>query len=125
MTPPLSAPGLGFQHLEVPQLVVAPDGRRSIVFSAPTDMLSHAAQERGLVGGIWAMGVGEPETLRLLAPQNYYSGRVIRDRAGADHLMVVLNVDSAGEFPGEISDPIPLAFRDGIPYLHETAALPL
>lgn len=109
--PPLSDPGAGFTHLEVPQ--VATIGTRSLlVFSCDSPAL--AGRRAGRIGGIWGMGiesltgpynVGDAE---LLAPESLYSGRVVQDRAGAWVLLAFENSAASGDFIGAVSDPIPI-----------------
>ncbi|MBG6054938.1 beta-fructofuranosidase [Salinibacterium sp. CAN_S4] len=109
--PPLSKPGSGFTHLEVPQ--VATIGSRAILlFSCDSSAL--AGRRAGLAGGIWALEVDSEagpypaERATLLAPESLYSGRVIRDRTGGWVMLAFENSTEDGRFVGALSDPIPV-----------------
>lgn len=110
--PPLSAPGAGFAHCEVPQLVQV-NGRWVLVFSCATSDLSRSQRERGQVGGIFSVPVsapGEPIDLRaalLLHDERLYSGRVVFNRAGEPQLLSFI-AGSGDAFVGAIHAPLPL-----------------
>jgi beta-fructofuranosidase len=112
--PPVSRPGAGFMHLEVPQHLEI-DGRALLLFSCDTAHLTGSRAARGERGGIWVAGApgagGYPvaDATRLL-DERHYSGRVVRDRAGAWVLLAFENVGNDGEFIGRLSDPLPLAW---------------
>lgn len=111
--PPLSAPGSGFTHLEVPQVATI-DGKHVLLFSC--DGAALAGIRSGDVGGIWALeidsptGPYEPGRAVLLADEALYSGRAIRDRSGAWMLLAFENSGGQGDFVGSLSDPIPLGW---------------
>lgn len=111
--PPLSRPGSGFGHLEVPQLAVVED-QQFLLFSCGHDALSHARQLAGQAGGIWSVpaptGAGDIDVARAtsLLDERYYSGRTIHDSHLGPVLLAVVNRDEDGEFVGHISDPMPL-----------------
>lgn len=115
--PPLSMPGSGFAHLEVPQIATV-GGRHLLLFSCDTAALSQARKDRGERGGIWALepdavvGEYEVEDAVLIAPENLYSGRVIQNRSGEWVLMAFENMADDGDFVGRISDPVPVAWSD-------------
>ncbi|GAB6902362.1 glycoside hydrolase family protein [Kineosporia succinea] len=106
--PPLSAPGAGFVHLEVPQLVTVL-GREFLIFSCPASGLSGA--RLGSPGGIWSVpvrgGVLEPEDASLLLEEHWYSGRVV-EHEGSAKLLAFANTAADGTFPGVIGDPFDL-----------------
>jgi beta-fructofuranosidase len=112
---PLSAPGEGFAHLEVLQLVEI-DGRETLLFSCDA---RHLAGERaGDAGGVWAVAVspgglfgGEPVSLRdahRVTGDELYAARAIRHPDGAWVLLGFENIGADGEFVGRLSDPVPI-----------------
>src|SRR5690606_32055601 len=109
--PPLSAPGVDFAHLEVLQTVEI-GGRYYTIFACDTGRLS--GRLAGQMGGIWWMHTGGPlgpydvAGARLLAPQDLYAGRLVKDRAGKWNLMAFDNRIVDGEFAGSIAGPFPL-----------------
>jgi beta-fructofuranosidase len=111
--PPLSAPGVGFKHLEVPQ-IVSIDGRSLLLFSCDSPAL--AGERAGGTGGIWSVEIDSTEgpfdvsRASLLASERLYSGRVIRDRSGNDVLLAFLNSTIDGDFVGTLSNPIPIGW---------------
>lgn len=112
---PLSNPGAGFAHLEVPQLVRV-DAHHVLLFSCNTPALSDAAKRNGLSGGIWSLPVTQPlenlaiDSATLLAPESLYSGRIIHDRTGMAVMLAFDMADSEGAFLGSVSDPIPVGW---------------
>ncbi len=118
--PPLSRPGAGFAHLEVPQLVDV-DGRWVLLFSCDTAALASSRTDRGERGGIWAVApdsalgdyaIGDAA---LVAPESWYSGRLIRDRAGEWMLLAFENVVDGGDFVGRVGDPVPISWPSDSP----------
>jgi beta-fructofuranosidase len=113
--PPLSTPGAGFGHLEVPQ-VAAVDGRPVLIFSCKQVELGGARATSGAAGGIWAvaadsiLGPFDTSAAMLLADERLYAGRLIADRSGQHHLLAFLDRDGAGRFVGALSDPMPVAW---------------
>jgi beta-fructofuranosidase len=109
--PPLSAPAVDFDHLEVMQ-IISPNGAPTLVFSCDKPRLRGARAGQG--GGIWLApgdGLTTPVSLadaHLLAPESIYAGRVFRDRSGQWVLMGFAMNASGGKFDGSISDPVPL-----------------
>jgi beta-fructofuranosidase len=110
--PPLSAPGAGFAHLEVPQLV-AVDDQWVVVFSCPTSALSRGKQSAGHTGGIWSVPVDGPGSFfdaskaRLVHDESLYSGRVVFDK-DRQPLLVGFHGGHGDDFVGAISDAMPL-----------------
>jgi beta-fructofuranosidase len=113
--PPLSTPGSGFAHLEVPQIATI-DGRNLLLFSCDTAALSRARKARGERGGIWAFELGAAvghyavDDAMLVAPESLYSGRVIQDRSGEWMLLAFENTADDSDFVGRVADPIPVAW---------------
>lgn len=109
---PLSAPGAGFGHLEVFQ-VIEIGGRTHLIFCCDAAKLGGA--RTGETGGVWSQPIDampatvDPRAARLLVPEALYAGRAVIDRDGRPFLMAFHNVDADGKFGGGISDPIPLA----------------
>lgn len=124
---PLTEPGAGFAHLEVPQSVRL-DGRDWLLFSCDT---AHLAGERSDgPGGIWIapsaspLGPFELEAADLLLDERYYAGRVVVDRDGSPHLLAFENTGEAGGFGGRITDPIRLTTEpDGSGGMRPKAAI--
>ena len=116
--PPLSAPGAGFAHLEVPQLAEV-GGRTLLLFSCDDAALS--GERQGVSGGIWALEVDSPtgpfdvSGAALIASEELYSGRIIRDRAGNWVLLAFENSAADGGFVGSIADPIEFEWPAGEP----------
>ncbi len=114
--PPVSTPGAGFMHVEVPQ-VVELGGDSILLFSCDSPHLAGA--RAGEPGGIWSVdrdaAGGYPiERATRLVDERYYSGRVVRDRAGAPVLLAFENVDEGGGFVGRLSDPMPIRRERGV-----------
>ena len=111
--PPLSRPGGGFGHLEVPQAEVV-DGRPVLIFSCLTAELSDQRREAGTGGGIWCLpstsllGPFELAQAVRITDESLYSGRLIRDRAGRWVLLAFRNRGPDGRFIGELTDPMPV-----------------
>jgi beta-fructofuranosidase len=113
--PPLSVPGQGFGHLEVPQLVELEE-RHVLVFSCNSPRLSqHRAGQRG---GIWVAPAEGPigpfrlDQARLLATEELYAGRLVRRRDGAWVLLAFEMSRPGAVFGGRISDPLPVRWDD-------------
>jgi beta-fructofuranosidase len=116
---PLSAPGAGFAHLEVPQIVEI-DGRLVLLFSCDTAHLAARRRPRG--GGIWSVEIDSirgpfaVEDATLLVSEELYSGRLIRDRAGVWQMLAFRNTTTEGDFLGVLTDPMPVGWTaDGGP----------
>ena len=116
--PPLSSPGAGFRHLEVPQ-IVSIDSRTLLLFSC--DSAALAGLRVGEVGGIWAVQAASPTgpfdtaASALVVDERLYSGRIIRDRDGGLVLLAFENSTTDGQFVGALSDPIPVHWNSGEP----------
>ncbi|TXN29330.1 glycoside hydrolase family 68 protein [Lacisediminihabitans profunda] len=124
--PPMSEPGAGFAHLEVPQIATV-DDRLLLLFSCDSGALSSVRRKKGDTGGIWALApdsllgpyaVGRAE---LIAPESLYSGRVIRDRHGEWVLLAFENTSEGGDFVGTLGDPLRFAWRNGGPSIQLAA----
>ena len=110
---PLSEPGAGFGHLEVPQLTTV-DGRDVIVFSCDSAHL--AGDRRGIRGGVWALPVDAEQLFttgidirdaHLVCEDDLYAGRIVHTPAGPA-LLGFENAGGDGEFVGRLADPRPL-----------------
>jgi beta-fructofuranosidase len=114
LRPPLSQPGQGFGHLEVPQYIEV-DGERLLLFSCHTPQLSRAHREGGATGGVWVAQAAGPigpmdiGGAHLLLDHHSYGAKVIRVRdTGENVLLCFRNADGAGRFVGELCDPLPV-----------------
>lgn len=113
--PPLSEPGAGFGHLEVPQVETI-DGRLVLVFSSLHGELAQARRDAGERGGVWSVPVdsatGPYDTSKAsrLTDESLYAGRLLQDRDGAWWLFAFHHVDSDGAFVGSLSDPMPVGW---------------
>ncbi|MDR3472717.1 MAG: glycoside hydrolase family 68 protein [Devosia sp.] len=114
--PPLSEPQQGFGHLEVPQLVQI-DGQHLLLFCCHSQRLANGLA--GKAGGNWiapARGPSGPfeiDRAYLLAPETLYAARLVRNRQGHWSLMGFEMGEPGAPFPGRISDPLPVVWRDG------------
>jgi beta-fructofuranosidase len=113
--PPLSKPGAGFAHLEVPQIADV-DGRKILLFSCDSAHLT--GKREGYMGGIWytlidaETGPYDTASARLLVDERLYAGKLITNRSG-QVLLMGFQAGTEEGFSGQISDPIPLLYRDG------------
>lgn len=111
--PPLSRPGAGFWHIEVPQLV-GMHGDRFLVFSCSTDHLAPWRLERGERGGVWAAPMRADgtfaleEAYALLDQRWFYCGRPVQDRDGRWVLLAFHHIGDPTEDLGGVTDPMPL-----------------
>ncbi len=112
--PGWSDPGAGFGQLEVPQIAEI-EGRHVLIFSCLTGELS--ASRRAAGGGVWAVpldradGPYDVSRAARLTDESLYAGRLVRDRDGNWMLFAFVHVDTAGEFVGAISDPMPVSWH--------------
>lgn len=113
--PPLSQPGAGFGHLEVPQ-VAQIDGREVLLFSSLHGELTRARREAGERGGVWSVPVDrttgpyDVSKATRLTDESLYAGRLLQDRDGAWWLFAFDHVDTDGAFIGSLSDPLPVGW---------------
>ncbi len=111
--PPLSRPGAGFLHLEVPHLVRI-GGESTLLFSCGSDHLATWRVERGQTGGVWAAPMSADGTFAveaaylLLDQQRYYCGRPVQARDGRWVLLAFNHVEDKTKFVGGVCDPLPL-----------------
>lgn len=117
---PVSGPGAGFEHLEVPQLASV-SGRDVLLFSCDTAHLAGHHLANGEGGGIWALPTGKATATHdtasavRLTGDEFYSGRIIADPHGLPVLLAFRNRGPSGEFVGELSNPMPLVWSsDGV-----------
>lgn len=116
--PPLSAPGAGFGHLEVPQ-VVRVDGRWCLVFSCLVGELASARRAAGATGGHWLVTDVDPtgpyDTARAvpLFDDGLYAGRILTDRTGP----VLLAFDNRWDTDtgGTLVDPVRVRLPEARP----------
>jgi beta-fructofuranosidase len=116
--PPLSEPGSGFGHLEVPQVETV-DGQDVLLFSCLEKHLATSRRLRG--GGVWCVPVADrlgPYAVQNATPitdERLYSGRLVTTRTGEWRLLAFRNVDLPGQggqsFIGELTDPMPIAWN--------------
>jgi beta-fructofuranosidase len=112
---PLSRPGGGFGHLEVPQVEVVEE-RPVLVFSCLAAELSDERRKAGMPGGIWCLPCESPlgpfhvnRAVRI-TDESLYSGRLVRDRAGRWVMLAFRNHGPDGRFIGELTDPMPIGW---------------
>ena len=116
--PPLSKPGSGFGHIEVPQ-VASVEGRRVLLFSCLDPQFSAARRATGATGGILYVPIDSPTgpfdiaAARPLTSDAFYCGRLVHDRAGQPVLLAFHYFDEARQFLGELSDPMPVRRENG------------
>jgi beta-fructofuranosidase len=128
--PPLSKPGSGFGHLEVPQ-VASVEGRAVLLFSCLAPQLSAAQRGSGATGGVWSVPTDSPTgpfdvaSAHPLTDDALYAGRLVHDRSGQPALLAFRYYDESRQFVGELSDPMPVGWEHGelalIGARHETA----
>lgn len=115
--PPATEPGVGFGHIEVPQVATI-DGRSVILFSCLGAELSDARRAARQVGGTWyapaqwPAGPFELAGARLLHDEGHYAGRLVRDRNGRWQYLAFRYNDADGTFLGELADPTAVSWRD-------------
>jgi beta-fructofuranosidase len=116
---PLSAPGAGFRHLEVLQLIDI-DGERVLLFSCDTPALAGERERAGERGGVWAVaapsatgphgGPVDVASAHLVHDESLYAARAVQDRDGRWQLFGFRNADASDAFVGEIVGPLPLSW---------------
>ena len=113
---PLSRPGEGFSHLEVPQVELV-EGRPVLVFSCLTAELGGERREAGTGGGIWCLpgksllGPFNLTQAVRITDESLYGGRLIRDRAGRWVMLAFRNHGPDARFIGELADPMPIEWE--------------
>lgn len=111
--PPLSRPGAGFGHLEVPQITVM-GNRTVLLFSCGVDTLAANKAEGFDGGGIWSLetddtsGPYDVDSAAIVTTAALYSGRLIQNRAGQWIMMACHDTTGDGSFDGVVSDPLPV-----------------
>jgi sucrose-6-phosphate hydrolase SacC (GH32 family) len=116
--PPLSKPGSGFGHIEVPQ-VASVDGRLVLLFSCLDPQLSAARRAAGATGGIFYVPTDSPTgpfdiaAARQLTDDSLYCGRLVHDRSQQPVLLAFHYFDETRQFLGELSDPMPIGWENG------------
>lgn len=115
--PPLSDPGAGFGHLEVPQIETI-DGRTVLVFNCIRRELSAERAARSGPGGVWVANAQSPlgpydvANATRLTDERYYVGKLVQDPNGRWVLLAFIHADEHGEFVGDLTDPMPVAWVD-------------
>lgn len=115
--PPLSEPGAGFGHLEVPQIATI-DGQHVLIFSSLNGELTAERREAGEKGGVWSVPVDSPtgpydiSKATRLTDETLYAGRLIEDRQGNWWLFAFNHVDETGSFIGSLSEPLPVGWDE-------------
>jgi len=113
--PPLSQPGAGFGHLEVPQVATV-DGRHVLIFSCLNTELTRARRADGERGGVWSVPIDDTTgpydvaKATRLTDETLYAGRLLQGRDGAWWLFAFDHVDASGAFVGSLSDPMPVGW---------------
>jgi len=123
--PPLSMPGSGFGHLEVPQIELI-NGQWVLIFSCGPNTLASSSAFRDANPGTWAMPITAPGSAmdvtcaQPVTTTQHYSGRLIKDRDDKWMLMTFLGTSPDGKFRGVISDPIPVVLgAEGRPFVQD------
>jgi beta-fructofuranosidase len=117
--PALSDPGQGFGVLEVPQVEVV-DGRPVLLFSCPPDETTAPVVAANPRGGVWAapapslLGPYPVSGARQLVDDGLYSGRLVRDRGEDRWVFLAFDRDVDSPTFLQISDPLPIGWRDGV-----------
>ncbi|MDO5035170.1 MAG: glycosyl hydrolase family 32 [Actinomycetaceae bacterium] len=115
--PPLSEPGSGFGHLEVPEVATI-DGRHVLVFSSLHPELAQHRRQAGEMGGVWVVetdsltGPFDISKAIRLTDESLYAGRLFQDRDGNWWLFAFENYDENGNFVGALSDPMPVGWGE-------------
>lgn len=110
--PPLSAPGAGFGHLEVPQVEVVA-GQPVLLFSCLAHELAAQRRATGEGGGIWLveapnlLGPFDLTTARRITDDRSYAGRLARCRGGRWVLLSFRYHEGDHHFAGHLADPVP------------------
>lgn len=118
LRPPLSEPSAaGFGQLEVMQVEVV-DGRPVLLFSCLAEHASEA--RRSTTGGTWAVpaesltGPFDVEAAYPLTDDRLYVGRLLRRRDDGQWLLFAFHhTGPDGAFVGGVTDPLPVAWREG------------
>jgi beta-fructofuranosidase len=113
VVPPLTEPGQGFGHLEVPQLVSV-DRRPGFLFSTATQVITPARRADGGTGVWWAPVEGDQVQLHraaALTDDSLYSGKVVQ-LDGEDVLLAFALSCAPHAFAGHIVDPLHLRWID-------------
>lgn len=118
LRPPLSMPSVdGFGQVEVTQTAIV-DGRPVLLFSCLAEHAMPSRREDR--GGTWAVnassltGPFDIDAAYPLTDESLYVGRLLQRRDdGAWFLFAFRNVDENGSFVGGVTDPMPVAWRDG------------
>lgn len=124
---PLSSPGSGFVHLEVPQ-VVQVQGHWFLLFSCPAEALSPAHPAADTTPGTWAMPIDDPtgpfDVTRAvpLTDATRYSGRLVQRRDGSWALVTFENGAPGEPLPGVLTDPVDVDVVDGQLVLRATTS---
>jgi beta-fructofuranosidase len=115
-TPPLSAPGGGFGHLEVPQVEVV-HGQPVLIFSCLREDMAAWRRQRVTSRGIWiargesTSGPFDVAGAELLTDETFYSGRIIQDQSQQWMLLAFRLRGDEGRFHGSLADPMPLVWK--------------
>ncbi len=123
--PPLSQPGSGFGHLEVPQVVTV-DGRDLLIFNCLPSEYSDARRIRGDRGSIWAARADTPlgpyhiSDAVPLSDDRYYVGKLIQDPLGHWVMLAFENRGAEGNFVGALSNPMPIRWNGDVPSVEGT-----
>jgi beta-fructofuranosidase len=115
VAPPLTGAGSGFAHLEVTQPEIV-DGRAVLLFSCLRDRFATGRAAGPGTGGVWAaageslLGPFDVAGALPLTGDEFYSGRLVRDRSGQWVLLAFHHTGADGSFGGRISDPLPVGW---------------
>lgn len=116
--PPLSTPGAGFAHLEVPQ-VAEIAGSWFLLFGCGPSELSSSKRAEHPDAGMWMLPLKDPtcpydvSAARPLTDSSRYCGRLVESSPGTWELLTFENGRGGEDFTGVLNDPLPIALRDG------------
>ncbi|MBT2498354.1 glycosyl hydrolase family 32 [Agromyces sp. ISL-38] len=124
--PPLTQPGSGFAHLEVPQ-VAEIDGRWVLLFSCIGSAMTADYTAAFPDAGTWVVTIDDPTRpidlsyARPLTAESRYSGRVVQERDGSWEFLAFQNTSAGSPFVGGIADPVAFTLdADGQPVLADS-----
>src|SRR6478609_7431998 len=130
---PLSDPGAGFGHLEVPQVEIV-DDRPILIFNCAAEQLAGDGAAKKGTGGVWAahaqslLGPYDFADATRLTDESFYVGKLVQDPDGRWMFVAFHNDHWSGGSGGSLTYPRPVRW-DGdilrIQHAHPHSAIPL